>query len=349
MFDYSTMPALNLNRDRIADANNASQFNAGDVLAREADSVYRGGLEEMFSGLKDPNPQQEELAERRAASWHDLCEKAYNDIIARRASWMPWTVCGPAGYNGKKNSARADAQMSAAAEWREKQESFISNTLQMLRNAKPAEDIIEEYRTGRRADPISGDDPAAPEKLQARIEYLKAEHEQKKKKNAYFRKHGTMKGYPGISDDRAAALDEKIMAQPLKAWQIPCPIYGSDTANIRRLEERLKEIRSQREQAAAPDAAADTEYSGFTVERDRAAGRLNIDFSEKPSAEAREILKKNGFHWSPKAKVWTRQLTKNAEYALDRYILPGLLALEEFAAPQLETLSPDEFAAAFCS
>ena len=317
MFDDTTAPALKLNADSISRANDSSQFNAGDQLAREAQSVYRAGLETMFSGFEDLNPQQEEIAARRAESWRELCEKSYNDVIARRASWMPWTVCGPAGYNGKKNSDRADAQMRAAAEWSDKRENFIMNTVSMMRNAKPAAEIIQEYRDGRRDDPISGDDPAAPEKLQARIEFLKEQHEKKKAKNAYFRKHGTMKGFPGISDTKAAALDEALKSQPIKAWQIPCPIYGTDTANIRRLEQRLQELNKRREQAAAPDAETVKEYNGFTVEKDLTGGRINIIFPGKPSEEAREILKGNGFHWSPKLKIWTRQLTNNALCALN--------------------------------
>ncbi len=344
MFDYTTMPALKLNADSIHRANDASQFNAGDQIAREAENVYRSGLERMFSGLEDLNPQQEELAASRAESWRDLCEKAYNDIIARRASWMPWTVCGPAKYNGKKNSDRCDAQMRAAAEWSDKQETFIVNTVSMLHNAKPAAEIIQEYRSGKRADPISGDDPAAPEKLQARIDFLKEEHEAKKAKNAYWRKHGTMKGYPGISDARAVELDAEIKQQPLKAWQVPCPIYGTGTANIRRLEQRLKEISALREKAAEPSAEGDREYAGFTVNKDMAAGRLNIDFPDKPSAEAREILKGNGFHWSPKAKVWTRQLTNNALWSLEQRVIPALLKLDEYRQQEPEDLTPEEFA-----
>lgn len=345
MFDFTAKPALKLNKDSIARANDSSQFHAGDHLVHEAETVYREGLERMFSGLRDMNQQQEEIAERRAEAWRDLCEKAYNDIISRRASWMPWTVCGPAKYNGKKNSDKADAQMRAETEWREKRESFILNTVSMLRNAKPAAEIIQEYRSGKRSDPISGDDPAAPEKLQARIEFMREQHEKKKAKNAYWRKHGTMKGYPGISDRRAAEIDEEIKQQPLEAWRVPCPIYATDTANIRRLEQRLKDITKQREQAAAPGAEKETEYSGFTVNRDASAGRINISFDGKPGEDAREILKRNGFHWSPKAKIWTRQLTGNAERALRLYIIPGLQALDEYRPHKPREMTPEEFAA----
>lgn len=344
MFDYTTMPALKLNADNIERANDASQFNAGDQLAREAESVYRNGLKTMFDGLEDLNPQQEELAARRSESWRDLCQKAYNDIIARRASWMPWTVCGPAKYNGKKNSDRCEAQMRAAGEWSNKQESFILSTVSMMQNAKPTAEIVQEYRSGQRDDPISGDDPAAVEKLQARIDFLKEQHEAKKAKNAYWRKHGTMKGYPGISDAKAAALDEAIKGQPIKAWQVPCPIYGTDTANIRRLEQRLKEIRALREKAGEPDAESEKEYSGFSVNKDMAVGRLNISFPDKPSAEAREILKGNGFHWSPKAKVWTRQMTNNALWSLEHRVIPALLKMEEYWQPEPKEMTPEEFA-----
>ena len=345
MFQYTTMQALNLNAENIRRANDCSQFNAGTQLAKEAESVYCAGLEEMFSGLEDLNPQQEEIAARRAESWRELCEKSYNDAIARRASWMPWTVCGPANYNGKKNSDRCDAQMRAMQEWSEKRAAFIQNTAEMLRNAKPAAEIVQEYRTGKRADPISGDDPLAPEKLQARIDFLKDEHEEKKRKNNYFRKHKTMRGYPGISDEKAAALDAAINRQPVEAWRIPCPIYGTDTQNIRRLEQRLQEIKKQREQAANPDAETEKEYNGFTVQKDLAGGRINIIFPDKPSEEAREIMKSYGFHWSPKAKTWTRKITGNALAALRAYVIPKLTALDEYSTPEIVEMSPEEFAA----
>lgn len=345
MFDHNSMPALKLNAENIHRADSCSQFEAGTHLAEEAERVYRAGLEEMFSGLEEMNPQQEEIAAHRAESWRELCEKSYNDVIARRASWMPWTVCGPAKYNGKKNNDRADAQMKAAAEWSEKREAFIRNTAEMLRNAKPAAEIVQEYRTGKRADPISGEDPLAPEKLQARIDFLKEEHERKKAANKYYRKHGSMKGYPGISDEMAPKLDEQIQSQPYEAWRVPYIIYDTETQNIRRLEKRLQELNKRREQAADPENEAETEYNGFTVQKDLAGGRINIIFPDKPSEEAREILKSNGFHWSPKAKTWTRKITGNALAALRAYVIPKLTALDEYSTPEIVEMSPEEFAA----
>lgn len=44
--------------------------------------------------------------------------------------------------------------------------------------------------------------------------------------------------------------------------------------------------------------------------------RLQLIFEDKPNTETRNILKSNGFKWSPKFKAWQRLLNDNAEYKL---------------------------------
>ena len=88
---------LNLNQNAISQANNASMFESGSVLAREAERVYASGLQQMqapFEG-KEPTEQQAAILAAREASFRDLVEKAYNEMISRRASWVPWTVFFP--------------------------------------------------------------------------------------------------------------------------------------------------------------------------------------------------------------------------------------------------------------
>ena len=46
--------------------------------------------------------------------------------------------------------------------------------------------------------------------------------------------------------------------------------------------------------------------------------RLQVIFDGKPNAEARQIMKSNGFRWSPSNSAWQRQLTDNARYAVKR-------------------------------
>ena len=58
--------------------------------------------------------------------------------------------------------------------------------------------------------------------------------------------------------------------------------------------------------------------------------RLQLFFDGKPEDKVRDILKGNGFKWSPKNGCWQRQLTANAKYALSR-VIKELEKLEETA------------------
>ena len=98
------------------------------------------------------------------------------------------------------------------------------------------------------------------------------------------------------------------------------------TANIRRLEQRRDSILKQREAGDAEQT-----FKGFTVKQSGADGRLYILFDDKPEADARDILKRNGFRWSPRNKVWQRQLTDNAKYTLKQYVIPELTKLDAYS------------------
>ena len=316
--------ALHLNQSAINTANNQSMFNAGDTIAKEARRVYRAGLAEIYGAIEEPNAEQERIISERAASWRELCEKSFNDEISRRASWVPWSVCGPANYPAERMNKRADRAMQAAGEWDEKRARFLNNTLSMLRKAVPVADIIAEYRSGKNSEPIASDDPAAPEKLAARIEYLKELHEEGKARNAYYRKHHTMKGYKDLTDAQAEELDAAIDKAFL--YHVPYAPYevSNNLQNIKRLEGRLTEISRAREERETGSVPADETGEGFRVIYSAADCRINIKFDGKPDAETRAVLKSNGFHWSPRELHWTRKDTPNARQAVEYYILPAL-------------------------
>jgi len=50
----------------------------------------------------------------------------------------------------------------------------------------------------------------------------------------------------------------------------------------------------------------------FKIKMDKAENRIKLFFEEIPSEDTRNILKKHGWHWSPRNKAWQRQLTRNA-------------------------------------
>lgn len=51
-------------------------------------------------------------------------------------------------------------------------------------------------------------------------------------------------------------------------------------------------------------SASETKYDGFTISQNEERGTLEITFDSKPSQEVRDALKKRGFRWSSKNKLW---------------------------------------------
>ena len=59
--------------------------------------------------------------------------------------------------------------------------------------------------------------------------------------------------------------------------------------------------------------------------------RLQIIFNGKPEESVRSFLKKNGYKWSPTNNAWQRQLTPNATYGFNNFVLPFLKSLSPIA------------------
>jgi uncharacterized protein YllA (UPF0747 family) len=85
--------------------------------------------------------------------------------------------------------------------------------------------------------------------------------------------------------------------------------------DLQDLESHLKEI-----DTAVNKAEETYEEFGFKVVRDVEDTRMNLFFDDIPDENIRNLLKSNGFKWSPNLKAWTRQLTQNAEYSLNRLL-----------------------------
>ena len=163
---------------------------------------------------------------------------------------------------------------------------------------------------------ISGDDPNALEKLIAKLEDLQEKQSFMKKANAYWRKHGTMKGYPHMPHETASEIDEKMKTEyPWVQKNGPYADFklNNNSAEIRRLKKRLDSMAR-----LAESPLEGWEFEGGKVVINREANRVQILFDDKPREEIRTELKRNAFKWSPKQGVWQRQLTDNAVYSTRR-------------------------------
>ncbi len=198
---------------------------------------------------------------------------------------------------------------------------------------------IESVGTG----PINPTDPHAREMLTDRLQRLQSTLDRGKAMNAHYRKHKTMKGFPGMTDETAAEMDETISRAPSFA-QTPFPDFelASLRGKIKRTQENLSKLDGLEQHK--DDAANTLEFDGGKLFLNMEQNRLQILFDEIPGDEIRSALKSHGFKWSRRNEAWQRQLTRNAIYDA-KHILgitdtkPATAANEGDAAQQAAPLA----------
>jgi len=158
---------------------------------------------------------------------------------------------------------------------------------------------------------ISSDDPDAITKLTRELEQLIANQERMKKINQAIRKH---KGNPegqrhallelGYSENSAQKL-----ITPDYAGRVGFPPYAltNNNANIRRIQQRIKQLQANQERAPV-----NVQGTGYAYAEDLEENRAMFMFEGKPEKATREILKRYGFRWSPTRGAWVRQLNNAA-------------------------------------
>ena len=231
---------------------------------------------------------------RRLAQWT-------NDYNRNQASYPSQFIAGAGNYNMKKHNRQMSREDSLWEEYRQ-----IEAIL----------DKIRSVGTG----PVDLADPHAREMLTERLNSQRQMLEDAKTANAYYRKHKTLEGCPGLSEKNRAWLTRPGVfasgdGSPISLYGSPFPAYelASLRGKIERTEQRLAELDKREQQAAQPQTG--TVFDGGQIVRNIDLNRLQILFDAIPSADTRAALKQNGFRWSPKNQAWQRQLTDNAERA----------------------------------
>lgn len=240
-------------------------------------------------------------------------EKYTDETNRNEASYPSWFISGPARYNTKKNEAlmsRSRALYENNADRINPDDNvYLKKIKSILTNAS-----------------IKSNDDAATAKLQDKYDKLKAELENGKAMNAYFRKNKTLVGFPGISEqsakafDRANASGDYFSRQPFAAYRLQ-----NGNAELHRIQARIDTLNKAKEQSEAakanPQATAEAtaanypKLDGVQVQENADEMRIQLRFDDIPPAETREKLKRNGFRWSPSQKAWQRLLNENGKYA----------------------------------
>lgn len=313
-----------LNQDAVRRANNVSMFDHGSVAAKEA--LSRVDEYRKRNQPKDNyTDEQKAYLQQREQEYKQLITEYYNDSLNRYADNPSWVVTGRGNYNVRAHEKKMNAAQNKASEYEKKLKRFEENTKKGLESRTPDDQQIARWRQGKwkHGETVSADDPLAAKKLQAKLDYLSENQAQMKAANAYYRKNGTMKGFEGFSEKTNANIDAQMkdlqnrgytsQRQPFASYSLT-----NNNAQIKATQQRLKEVGQIKERANSANSGSAQSFAGGKVVRNAENNRLQIVFDGKPSDAVRAQLKANGFKWAPSQGAWQRQLTSNAERALER-------------------------------
>lgn len=216
------------------------------------------------------------------------------EIMTRCPSVM---IAGPANFPVKK---------------KQKQNAADDRNMEEYREIQGILDKIKGVGLGG----ISGDDPQAVEKLEAKLEALEKRQERMKTANAAVRMKDTEAGDQKLREMGYSEADIKALREPDYCGRVGYSSFtlSNNNANIRRIKGRIEELKKRKTE----EAPSGWSFEGGEVVVNTGENRLQIIFDDKPDADLRATLKGEGFRWAPSQGAWQRQLTDNAFRAARR-------------------------------
>jgi hypothetical protein len=252
-----------------------------------------------FTEPDKPVNHFEAKKQRRIKRHKELADKNESAANSRytQASIMIHAMAGTPiliGHHSEKSHRRAiekvDDDLRKSYEHYEKSEYHL----------KKAE-IIENSYT------IYSDDPEAITKLEQKLKLMKEDHQRMILVNKQFKKSKDIFLCSELTEQEKIKLSNEMKRFDWVKQPFPSFSLSNSNAEIRRLENRIKELKQIRE-----TELSGWEFSDGTVVFDKEYNRIKIIHDTKPDSEVINKLKRSGWHWSRHNQAWQRQITPNA-------------------------------------
>lgn len=151
--------------------------------------------------------------------------------------------------------------------------------------------------------------------MRQKVEQAKADHEKAKAGNKVIAQ-ATKDG----KDISEYLMTEFGIKPHMLDWAMRFGVLSSNSLpNIRRMEERVKELEAK-EQRREQGQTSEITGNGWKFVQNNEADRYQFIFDGKPDESTRNLMKRNGFKWAPSQSAWQRQITANALYATQSLI-----------------------------
>lgn len=148
---------------------------------------------------------------------------------------------------------------------------------------------------------ISSDDPEAISKLNVKLMGLETWQLEMKRINQAYGSKG------GVIIEELPEKIKQLALHYLKLHDKPFPAFAlsNNRTNIRRIKQRIGLLQKQLDCLAREPIRG----KGYTLSENKEINRIEFNFDEKPSRDICRMMRSYGFCWSPRRRVWMRQLT----------------------------------------
>lgn len=261
---------------------------------------YRAAVDEAYDLADEAAARNENAgvhAYAIAERYSRRLAEYYNRDISINLMCPSVMICGPANFPTK----RKERQIAAM----DKNHEFYKDTQKLLDKIRI---------TGIISDVIKSSDTDCIERLENKLEALKALQEKMKAANAALRKKNTEEGDLDLLELGYTEDGIKELRTPDFIGRIGYPAYALQNNNqeIHRVEDRINSLKAIKNKGTIEE-----ENEGYTYREDPKSMRIQFIFDEKPDEKTRDILKSNGFRWAPSQGAWQRQLTRNGQWSAD--------------------------------
>jgi hypothetical protein len=268
--------------------------------------MYCNYFDENIQTLKDAGASDKAL---------EKYESLWLKWMGAKSRCMSSMITGPANFPVRRAEKANNAEHNAST--------ACSDYYNKVLNAIEKEQYYKDHPEAR---PVMSGDSDALERLQSKLDNAKALQERMKTINKAHR--AFLKNPDSLDKSDLSEDDKKLVREykPAYSWE-PHPFapfqLSNNNANIKRIEGRIKQLSARKEQGDK-----EIEVNGVKIVQNSEAMRLQVFFDGKPEREIIQLMKSNAFKWAPSVGAWQRQLTNNAIYSFNHYVLPELKKLE---------------------
>jgi hypothetical protein len=235
-------------------------------------------------------------------------ERLFLLSLAAKSRCASSMVTGPARFNVEKNRRANERERRVSDE--------LMAYIERVRKAIDKQNNPQNYAS----DAIRSDDENAIDKLKEKLAKLQKAQDQMKACNKIVKDK---------KDDKIKRLAE-ILGTEERAKQLMEPDWcgrlgfasfnlTNNNAAIKAAESRIKQLESQGQQETKEFTIA-----GVKVVQNAELMRLQFFFDGKPAREIIDLMKKNGFKWSPSNSCWQRLWNAAALSSVENRIKPEL-------------------------